>query len=270
MVKEYSRRLSFILKSIGEVFSVFFSLGKGARRTKVFYLVSFLPVLIALVIKSVQLFTEVGSLEGIYIFSSIIMAFYLQFLILILALFFGTSICSEELEAKTLTYLTTRPISKSAIFLGKFAAYGLLVILMMLVGMILCFFILNFDSILNFSLYPILVRDMGVLSLGLVCYMSLFAFGGTFLKKSIIFGLIFSFGWESVIQYFPGSTQRFAIAHYLKSLLPSSTGGEFSILLFRLESTTPGLAVGILFSITAIFLALGCLVFSQKEYIFED
>ena len=146
----------------------------------------------------------------------------------------------------------------------------MLVIFMTLIGMTICFFILNFDSLLDFSLYKILVRDMGVLSLGLVCYMSLFTFVGTFLKKSIIFGLFFSFGWESVIQYFPGSTQRFAIAHYLKSLLPSSTGGKFSLLLFRLESTTPGVAVGMLFLITTVFLALSCVVFSRKEYIFGD
>jgi len=85
-----------------------------------------------------------------------------------------------------------------------------------------------------------------------------------------MFGLIFSFGWENVIQYFPGSTQRFAIVHYLKSLLPTPSSGRFSFLLFRLEPTPPYLAVIMLFLITAVFLGLACFMFHYKEYILEE
>jgi hypothetical protein len=112
---------------------------------------------------------------------------------------------------------------------------------------------------------------MAVLVLGLLCYSAFFTMIGTFLKRSIMFGLIFSFGWENVIQYFPGSTQRFAIAHYLKSLLPTQQGSEgFAFLLFRLNPTPPALAVLILFLITASFLTIACVVFSWQEYILQD
>jgi hypothetical protein len=93
---------------------------------------------------------------------------------------------------------------------------------------------------------------------------------GSSLKRSIFFGLLFSFGWENVIQYFPGSTQRLAIAHYLKSFLPATSSGRFSFLTFRLEPTRPGFALLMLFAIAAAFLALACLFFSRKEYSFED
>lgn len=248
---------------------MFFSLGLRARRTKLFYLISLIPILIAALVK-LSLLASGRNISGIYIFSNIIMAFYLQFLILILALFFGTSICSEELEGKTLTYLTTRPVEKSAVLLGKFAAYYLMTVLMTLVGVITAFFVLNIEKLGDFSLYKILFKDMAVLCLGLLCYMSFFTLIGTFLKKSIMFGLIFSFGWENVIQYFPGSTQKFAIAHYLKSLLPAPVSGRFSFLLFRLEPTPPAAAVLILLLLTAVFLALACFIFSAKEYILQD
>jgi len=175
------------------------------------------------------------------------MTFYLKFLILILSLFFGTSICSEEIENKTLTYLTTRPIPKSAIILGKYAAYSLLILLMMGVGIVASFFILNFEKLLDFSLYPLLLKNLGVLSLGVFCYMALFTLMGTFLKRSIIVGLIFSFGLPT---------------HY--------SGGKFSILLFQLEPTSAGTAVFVLVLLTGVFLALACYVFSRREYILED
>jgi ABC-type transport system involved in multi-copper enzyme maturation permease subunit len=267
---DIKKGLSFHIESFRRVFSFFFFLGRKTRRTKIFYLISFLPVIMAMVIKFSQILSFRRSLEGIFIFSNMIMVFYLQFLILILAIFFGTSVCSDEVEAKTLTYLTTRPLSKTAIILGKYAAYTLLIILMTAVGLLLCFLILNVEHLLDLSLYRILLRDTMVLILGLICYTSLFTLVGTFLKRSILFGLIFSFGWENVIQYFPGSTQRFAIVHYLKSLIPSPSGGRFSFLLFRLESTSPSTAVLMLFVITGVFLLVAVLIFSQKEYILQD
>jgi ABC-2 type transport system permease protein len=258
------------LSSFGNVFSFFFLLGRKAKRTKVFYLLSFIPVIMALLVRFGQIFSMRSHLSGIYVFSNIIMTFYLQFIILILALFFGTSVCSEELEGRTLPYLSTRPISKTSFILGKYAAYTLLIVLMTVVGVFLCFFILNFSQLGDLSLYKILFRDTAVLVLGLICYTSFFTFIGTFIKRSIMFGLIFSFGWENVIQYFPGSTQRFAIVHYLKSLLPMPTSGRFSFLLFRLEPTPPFLAVVMLFLITGVFLGLACLMFHYKEYILEE
>ena len=256
--------------SVKHVFAFFLAQGKRAKKTKVFYVISFLPVIIAFIIKFAQIIMDDRHMSGIYIFTNIIMAFYLQFLILILALFFGTSVCSEELEGKTLTYLTTRPLPKMAIILGKYAAYTLLTIAMTLIGVVICFIILNLNDLFDFALYKLLFKYMLVLTLGLICYTAFFTFIGTFLKKSILFGLIFSFGWENVIQYFPGSTQRFAIVHYLKSLLPTPSTGRFSFLLFRLEPTSPFVAVLMLLLITAIFLILAGAMFSFKEYILED
>jgi hypothetical protein len=141
---------------------------------------------------------------------------------------------------------------------------------MVVFGVIFSFLILNVDKLLEFSLYKVLFKNMAVLILGLICYTAFFTFIGTFLKRSIMFGLIFSFGWENVIQYFPGSTQRFAIIHYLKSLLPVPPAEGFAFLLFRLEPTPPGLAVLMLFLIAVVLLGLACLIFHWKEYILQD
>jgi ABC-2 type transport system permease protein len=255
---------------LGRVFSVFFFLGRKARRTRFFLLLSFLPAAVAVIVKFNQAFSPTRARSGIFLFSNIIMLFYLQLIILILALFYGTSVCSEEVEGKTLTYLITRPISKASIILGKYGAYTLIVIGMVSLGLIFSFAVLNVDRLFDGAIYPTLLRYWGVLILGAIAYTAFFTFFGSFLKRSIFFGLLFSFGWENVVQYFPGSTQRLTIAHYLKSFLPSAPAGRFSILTFRLEATKPGPALLYLFLITAFFLGLACLVFSLKEYILED
>ncbi len=258
------------LRSASEVFSFFFFLGKRAKKTKVFFVLSLLPVVLAVVIKINQLMSSNVSLSVTSVFSEIVMAFDLQFLILILSLFYGTSVSSEELEGKTLSYLATRPIPKSAIILGKYAAYTLLIIIMITISLVLSFLILYSDRLTLISLYTQLLRSVGVLTMGLICYTAFFTLLGTVLKKAILVGLVFGFGWESVIQYFPGSTQKFSIVHYLKSLLPSHRSGGFSFLLFRLEPTPVAEALVALAVLTAAFLALACVVFTYKEYIFED
>ena len=269
MSQSFNKPLPFLCSSIGKVFSLFLSQGRRSKKTKLFFLIGFLPVIISIAIRIILILNQRINVSEISIFTNIIMFFYLQFLILILALFFGTSICSDEIEGKTLTYLTTRPIPKTAIILGKYAAYVSILAFIVNAGMILSFIIININSLMDFSIYKILFRDMGVLTLGLVCYTAFFTLVGTFLKKSILFGLVFSFGWENVIQYFPGSTQRFVIAHYLKSLLPQS-GGRFSFLMFQLEPTSAGTSIVILLFLTVLFLFLASIVFTKKEYILEN
>jgi len=261
--------MSPYLDSLERVFSVFWKLSRKARRTKFFFLFSQLPVAVALIIRLNSLFSGRTPATGLYLFTNIIMFFYLQMIILVLALFYGTSVCSEEVEGKTLPYLTTRPLPKSAIVLGKYGAYTAIAAAMTSFGLILSFLILNFDSLSGRAVLA-LPRYLGVLVFGLVSYGALFTFFGSALKRSVFFGLLFSFGWENVIQYFPGSTQRLAIAHYLKSFLPSPPAVRFAFLTFRLEPTPPGLSLLVLGLVTAACLTLAGLVFSKKEYILED
>jgi hypothetical protein len=128
------------------------------------------------------------------------------------------------------------------------------------------------------GLYATFFRYLGVLGLGILAYTAFFTFLGAVLKRAIIVGMVFGFGWENVIQYFPGSTQKLSIVHYLKSLLPyhpPSVGGGgggrgVALLLFRLEPTAPLAAILILAAITAGFLALACWLFRTKEYLYEE
>lgn len=263
-------QIRLFLRSAGRVFSVFLPHGRKARRTRFFFLFSFLPVAVSLVIKFNQLLSGKTGGGNSYLFNNLIMLFYLQLIVLILALFYGTSVCSEEVEGKTLPYLITRPVPRSAVVLGKYAAYTTVMMTMVTLGLVSSFLVLNFDRLLDLSVYRILGRYLGVLLLAALAYGALFTFMGSFLKRSIFFGLLFCFGWENVIQYFPGSTQRLAIAHYLKSFLPSTSAGRFSILTFRLEPTEQGTALLILFLTTAALLALAGLLFSKKEYILDD
>jgi ABC-2 type transport system permease protein len=256
--------------SFRSVYSFFFFLGKRTGKTRVFYLLGLIPVAIAVLVRIVM----AGKGDGAgAVFNEILMVFFVTFDIVIMSLFYGTSIVAEEVDGRTLPYLASRPLAKPAIFLGKYAACVCLMVFIVTTSLLLSFFILNGQRFREADLYLTFLRDAGVLALGILAYTALFAFLGAFLKRAIIVGLIFGFGWENIIQYFPGSTQKFSLVHYMKSLLPrqpAGGSGRLAILLFKLEPTRPAVAVLVLLGITAAFLALGCWLFRTKEYLFEE
>jgi ABC-type transport system involved in multi-copper enzyme maturation permease subunit len=261
-----------VAKAVRQVFGFFAFLGRKAGKVRVFAVLGLMPVALAVVVRIV-LHGRSGPMAAV--FTEILMVFFLQFYIVILALFYGTSITAEEVENRTLSYLITRPLPKAAIVLGKFAAYVLLMFGMVVVSLALSYFIMNAARLSDPELYLTFLRYLGVLGLGIVAYTAFFTLLGTFLKRAIIVGLVFGFGWENVIQYFPGSTQKFSIVHYLKSLLPyhpaSISGGRgVALLLFRLEPTKPLAAVLMLAAVSAALLALACWLFRTKEYLYED
>lgn len=259
-------------QAVRQVFGFFGFLGRRTGKTRVFAILGLMPVVLAVIVR-VVLHGRSGPMAAV--FTEILMVFFLQFYIVILALFFGTSVTAEEVENRTLSYLITRPIPKPAIVLGKFAAYALLIFTMVAISMALSYFVMNAARLSDPQLYLTFFRYLGVLGLGILAYTAFFTFLGTILKRAIIVGMVFGFGWENVIQYFPGSTQRFSIVHYLKSLLPyhpATVGGGrgVALLLFRLEPTKPVVAVIMLAVITAALLALACWLFRIKEYLYEE
>jgi ABC-2 type transport system permease protein len=181
---------------------------------------------------------------------------------------------AEEIEGRTLSYLITRPLPKPAIVLGKYAAYALLMFLMVAVSLTPSYFIMNAARLGEPSLYVTFLGYLGVLWLGILAYTAFFTFLGAVLKRAILVGLVFGFGWENIIQYFPGSTQKFSIVHYLKSLLPyrpaGGGGGRLALLLFKLEPTPPAVAVLMLAVVAGVLLALACWFFRTKEYLYEE
>ncbi len=249
------------------VFSFFFFLARRTGKVRLFAVLALFPVVLSVLVR-ILLAGRTG--DAMEVFNDILMVFYLQFFIVILSLFYGTSVTSEEVEGRTLSYLVTRPIAKPVIVAGKFAAYVALSFLIVGISLALSFFIMNGARLGDPSLYVTFFRYAGVLLLGILAYTALFTFLGTLLKRAVLVGLVFGFGWENVIQYFPGSTQKFSLVHYLKSLLPyhysGGGGGLTSILLFRLEPTPPVAAVLALVVVTGVFVVLACAVFRWKEF----
>jgi len=251
------------------LFQSFFRAGLRAKRTRVFILLALVPVVLMAATRILEASRSLAAGSSGDFFAHLMLSLYFQLLIPVLALFFGTSIVNDELDNKTLVYLTTVPVPRRKVLLGKYLAAFLLAALLVIVGFLLCFLAASLTRLGDAAAWEELGLFLGTSLLALFCYSTLFTALGAFMKKSILLGLFFVFGWESVVQYFPGVTQKFTIIHWVKSLLPVPPG-ENSFLIFQLQPSPPLESVAVLIAAGLLFLCIAVFIFERKEYILSD
>jgi ABC-2 type transport system permease protein len=99
--------------------------------------------------------------------------------------------------------------------------------------------------------------------LGLAAYNGVFALAGTVLRRPLLAGLFFIFGWQSVATFVPGKARLLTIAHYLRSLVPHPSSGGLAFLGGERSSTLTSL-LALLFAI-ALTHGLAIWIFSRRE-----
>jgi ABC-type transport system involved in multi-copper enzyme maturation permease subunit len=249
-----------------------------SRRTIFMALVVGGPVLLALIVRALDVFGMTAlrvngrAVGGIGVFGAIVWGPFLTFIVPVLAVFYGTALMADEVEDKTLTYLFTRPIPRGAVLVGKYLAYIVCTVLVVLPAVMLVYFlVVPFREVP--ATFMALVTDLGLLALGLAVYGALFAFVGAFFKRPLLIGLMFTFGWEPTVLLLPGYLKQFTIAFYLQSLVPHAMPSDgLTGLLQGFFRETPSLAASLfwLAAYAAGFLWLATRVVERREYVLEQ
>ena len=252
-----------------------------SRRTVFMMLIVGAPVVIALILRAL---VSLGApildspnnsvrMTGPAIFGLMIWVFYLRFTVPVLGVFYGTSLIADEVEDKTITYLFTRPIPKGAVLVGKYFAYLVSTIFVVLPSVMLVYLlIVPMQGTLGGSFLD-LVKDLVILAVGLAVYGEVFAFVGAKFKRPLLIGLVFIFGWEQAALVFPGYLKYFSVAYYLQALVPHAMPNDSAMSLIQsMLRETPALSTSLigLFVIGAAFLALAAWVVERREYVLEQ
>lgn len=251
-----------------------------SRRTVFMMLIVGAPVVIALVLRGLvslgaPLLEGPGNIRmtGPAIFGMMIWIFYLRFTVPVLGVFYGTSLIADEVEDKTITYLFTRPIPKGAVLVGKYLAYLVSTVFVVLPSVMLVYLlIVPLQGSLGGSFLD-LVKDLVLLAFGLSVYGAVFAFIGAKFKRPLLIGLVFVFGWEQMALVFPGYLKYFTVAFYLQALVPHAMPNDTAMSLIQnIFRETPSLATSLLglAVIWAVFLGLAAWVVERREYVLEQ
>lgn len=207
------------------------------------------------------------------IFGVVVTEAFLRFMIPVIALFYGASLVTDEVDGRTITYLTTRPIDKPVILWGKFAAFAAVSVMLLEVTLFLCWLSLATAAGLGGLLthLHLLAKDGAVVVLGILAYGALFTLLGALLRKPVIPGLIFIFVWEMVASLMPGSVQRLTILHWLQALTPHtlSLDNDIPFLASLFQKENAFVAVVLLGLMTAGLLWGAGVAFRESEYRLE-
>jgi hypothetical protein len=251
-----------------------------SRRTVFMLLATGAPVVIAVVLRVIDgigmsSFRVNGvPVPGPVIFGGMIWLLYLRFVVPVLGAFYGTSLISDEVEDRTITYLFTRPVPRGAVIIGKYLAYLVCTGLVVLPSVTIVYLLIT--PIAGGSIgatFPQLVTDLGLLALGLAVYGAVFALIGALLPRPLVAGLVLVFGWEQVALLVPGYLRRFTVAHYLQSLVPHSMPQDDTVAAIQSLFSEPPAAltsVGSLVTIMAVALWLAARTVEKREYILDQ
>lgn len=221
---------------VGRVFQLAVGQMVRSRRTMFIAVIVGGPVLLAVVARlsgnaSVNVTINGGRVGGADVFDTILWLLFLRFAVPVLGVWYGTSLIADEVDEKTITYLFIRPIRRGAIVVGKYLAYLACTSLVVLGAATLVYVALVMRSPPGDSVS--LPKGLAVLALGLAAYGALFAFIGASLRRPMVAGLIFAFGWEQVALLVPGYLRRFTLAYHLEALFrgtPAALAGLFWLL----------------------------------------
>jgi ABC-2 type transport system permease protein len=213
-------------------------------------------------------------INGATIFGMIIWLLYIRFILPILGVFYGTSLIADEVDDKTITYLFTRPIPRSAVLLGKYLAYLACTVLLVLPSVMLVYFLIvpvGGGSVA--AAFPSLVMDFGMLIVGLAAYGAVFALVGARIKRPLVVGLVFAFGWEPTVLLFPGYLKRATVAYYLQALVTHEMPQDSAVsLLMQVFHEVPSLTTSLLCLavIVGVTLWLAGRAVEGREYVLEQ
>ena len=250
-----------------------------SRRTIFMALVVGAPILLAAVARIVQasgiapLRVNGAAMDAVSVFGMMIWVLFLRFIVPVLGVFYGTSLIADEVEDKTITYLFTRPLRRGGVLLGKYLAYIVCTTLVVLPSVMIVYFLLVPVADIARG-FRALVIDLGLLAIGIAAYGALFTMIGAWMKRPLVVGLIYVFGWEQMAMLMPGYLRRGTIAYYLQALVPHAMPADEGLtsILRSVFVETPGPVVSltVLIAITLATLAWAMRTIERREYVLEQ
>ena len=174
---------------------------------------------------------------------------------------------AEEVEARTLPFLTTRPVPRPLLAMSQFAAGAAYAVGLLGIGLLLLHLVVfASDATALVDGFPSTLRQVGSLSLLAILYGAICAFWGTIVPEasgvvSAIFLAVFEFGFGVLPDRF-----RFASMNFWgRELAGLDRGGMFAESVPEVALWVAPIPIGIEL---VVFLGLTALVMSTSEFRF--
>jgi ABC-type transport system involved in multi-copper enzyme maturation permease subunit len=241
------------------------------------FLATLLPAAIALIWK---FRTPEDRYETSEIYNTLLAYLVYGLLLTLFSLLQGTGVVAREVEQRTIAFLLTRPVSRVRIILSRLLGAWCVVTLYTSISVILLAIATYGTSFWKDA--PLLI-DLRLLPVGALVYCTLFTLLGASVRKPLLPGLLYVFGWEQITPNLPSGLSLLSIMAYLRSLAPhltktseavkdptaeaGSSGMSFLMGGDAVFTITPLWAWVTLLGITLVAGSLACYVFRHRAYL---
>jgi ABC-2 type transport system permease protein len=157
-------------------------------------------------------------------------------------LVFAAAALGDPWDDGTLVYLWLRPVRRSAVVLGAFGA-TLTVALPLVVTPVVV------GAALARAGGATVVAALAATSLAVVAYAALFTLVGLFVRRSLVWGLVYVLIWEGFVALAGAGAARLALRAYTRSLVSAVTGEDL-----RLAEYAPLTAVAVPLAVAVVAL----------------
>ena len=222
------------------LFSLSLRQAASPKRLLLLTLVALIPVGLGALLVSLDEADIEGTVGGG--FEPLVVALILPLVVMVLA----SSAFGNEVEDRTLSLLTTKPVPRWSLVLAKLV--GTIVVAgPILVGV----------SVILLALPP--DRSGGVIAaaaagtaVGVVVYAAVFTWAGLVTTRALAFGLVYVLLWEALITSFLSGTRYLSIRSYMIGVMHGMEGSPFS------ENLAIGMTTALVGSavVTVLFFAL--------------
>lgn len=209
-------------------------------------------------------------------FDAIAQFLYVLTIAPLMALVFGCSLLSEEIEARTLPLLLARAAPRPAIVLGKYVAFVSVSAMMVLASFTLTFASSVYFTGIGLSDYAGLFGKFCVLVVvALIAYGAFCVAVSTLTKHPVVVSALFIFGWEKLVAALPGYADFLTLQKYVLRLLPEVAFDRIEVekvelppeLMRAVYPVSESFSIVALTIASAVFLAIACYVVRSREYV---
>ncbi len=186
------------------------------KKTWIFNTLMILPVITGPII---ALFTRdsIPYYDFFSIYSDIMFVGYFGLIIPLFTMYIASMMFNDELNDRTLTYLTTRPIHRFELIVVKYLSF--LTIVPIFTALTTGLVYLSFGIFGGFRYWQAALWYFLAAIIASIVYGAFFMFIGLLFKNPLWFGLFFVFIWEFVLASFSQTLNSITIAYYIKSLI---------------------------------------------------
>ena len=147
----------------------------------------------------------------------------LSILIPIVALIFASASLGDTREDGTLVYLWLRPISRTSVSTGAWAASITITLPLTVIPMTISAILLNAGN-------SVVTATIITSILAVIAYSGLFVTLGLIVKNPVLWGLAYIFIWEAIVASFAKPAAALAVSGYSRAIITGRTNVEFDYL----------------------------------------